>query len=344
MLARRLGGCFSGPSPSRTHSSQPNSGYASRVTLNEVRHILTARLLRTLSALALIGWLYLAAFYLWPPAGATLLVAAGRGPRQDPLGAVQGFYHHYKGLGFRNELSQTSTVLQRDSEGFQLVQTPLGKYWEPVVDGSGVVAQLAELRAKYDRRDKVGVQPGDVVLDCGANVGTHTKAALDAGASIVVAIEPAPASVLCLRRNLAREIAAGRVIVREEGVWDRQEVRRLRLHSRAAENSFVRSEGAEEGPLVPLTTIDNLVTELRLGRVDFIKMDIEGAERRALQGAAATIARFRPRMEISVDHLPDDPEQVPAVVKAAWSGYRMKYLLCYPVRPWRVDPAVIYFY
>lgn len=109
-------------------------------------------------------------------------------------------------------------------------------------------------------------------------------------------------------------------------------------------DSFVRSEGTQEGPLVPLTTIDALVAELRLSRVDFIKMDIEGAERQALRGGAATIARFRPRMEISVDHLPGDPQVVPAIVRAAWPGYRMKYLLCYSVRRWSVDPAVVYFY
>jgi FkbM family methyltransferase len=41
--------------------------------------------------------------------------------------------------------------------------------------------------------------------------------------------------------------------------------------------------------VVPLTTIDKLVSELNLPRVDFIKMDIEGAEKLALTGGRATI-------------------------------------------------------
>ena len=65
-----------------------------------------------------------------------------------------------------------------------------------------------------------GVQPGDVVLDCGANIGIFSKTALASGARLVVAVEPAPDTLECLRRNLGREIAERRVIVYPKGVWD----------------------------------------------------------------------------------------------------------------------------
>ena len=52
--------------------------------------------------------------------------------------------------------------------------------------------------------------------------------------------------------------------------------------------------------MVPLTTIDKMVTELNLQRVDVIEMDIEGAERQVLTGTRATIAQFTPRMAICV--------------------------------------------
>jgi hypothetical protein len=41
---------------------------------------------------------------------------------------------------------------------------------------------------------------------------------------LVVAIEPSPANLECLRRNMSREIASGRVIVYPKGVWDREDV------------------------------------------------------------------------------------------------------------------------
>ena len=40
---------------------------------------------------------------------------------------------------------------------------------------------------------------------------------------------------------------------------------------------------------------------------DLIKMDIEGAEQSALEGAAQTLRRFRPRLTLAAYHKPNDP-------------------------------------
>jgi FkbM family methyltransferase len=55
-----------------------------------------------------------------------------------------------------------------------------------------------------------------------------------------------------------------------------------------------------------ITTIDNFVETSALPRVDFIKMDIEGAESDALRGAAQTLKSMRPKLAICVYHRPDD--------------------------------------
>jgi hypothetical protein len=79
--------------------------------------------------------------------------------------------------------------------------------------------------------------------------------------------------------------------------------------------------GGEE-TIVPLTTIDRIVSELELSRVDFIKMDIEGAESNAIRGAAETLERFRPRMAIASYHNDDDLEVIPATVLGSQPGYQ----------------------
>ena len=48
--------------------------------------------------------------------------------------------------------------------------------------------------------------------------------------------------------------------------------------------------------------LDNVVENLALERIDFIKMDIEGSERWGLEGGQGTIKRFHPPMAISSYH------------------------------------------
>ena len=62
-------------------------------------------------------------------------------------------------------------------------------------------------------------------------------------------------------------------------------------------NSFLeRSPNTTKLETVQVFPLDEIVEQLELRRVDFIKVDIEGSERRALRGASRTIARFKPRM------------------------------------------------
>ena len=79
---------------------------------------------------------------------------------------------------------------------------------------------------------------------------------------------------------------------------------------------------------VPLTTIDKIVAELGLPRVDFIKMDIEGAEANALAGARDTLTRFKPRLAIAAEHKPDDEVDIPRAVRSLRADYQME---CGPV-------------
>ncbi|MEO7311358.1 MAG: FkbM family methyltransferase [Chitinophagaceae bacterium] len=68
-----------------------------------------------------------------------------------------------------------------------------------------------------------------------------------------------------------------------------------------------------EGQTGTTTTvsIDDLVREKGIDKVDFIKMDIEGAEPMALQGAIETIKKFRPQLAIAIYHSIDDFVNIP---------------------------------
>ena len=73
---------------------------------------------------------------------------------------------------------------------------------------------------------------------------------------------------------------------------------------------------------VRAVTLDDLADELKLPRVDFIKMDIEGAERHAIAGARRLLASSKPRLAVCIYHSADDPEVVPRMVREANDTYQ----------------------
>ena len=68
-------------------------------------------------------------------------------------------------------------------------------------------------------------------------------------------------------------------------------------------------------------TIDHLVATGRIEKLDFVKMDIEGAELAALRGAEQSICRFKPDMAITVYHSLEDFWQIPQYLESLNLGY-----------------------
>jgi hypothetical protein len=92
---------------------------------------------------------------------------------------------------------------------------------------------------------------------------------------------------------------------------------------------------ADEGILMETVTLDEVVETLGLPEVDFLKADIEGAERHALMGACATITRCRPRVAFCIYHYPDDPEVIARILRSYAPKYKMvfessgRYVYCW---------------
>ena len=272
------------------------------------------------------------------------LALAGRAEGCSFAQAARSAEEDDRQTAIKDELVRTSRIVEKDPAGYHLWETDKGRFWIPAESDFTLHFDLAEQERKIYGTGEQGVHRGDVVLDCGANIGVFTREALAAGAKLVVAIEPAPDNLECLRRNMEHDIKAGRVIVYPKGVWDKDEMLTLRVDPKnsAADTFVIQREGLQDSVKLPLTTIDKMVDELKLERADFIKMDIEGAEPRALMGAKVTLARFRPRLAISVYHSPDDKKAVPQIISSVWAGYRRACGPC-ALREYRIFPTVYYF-
>lgn len=232
-----------------------------------------------------------------------------------------------------------------EQQKLQLFQTELGPFWVPAPGQETIKGVVWEIAAFKYQFGGANLHTGDTVIDCGAHVGVFTKYALQHGAGRVVAVEPDLRNIACLESNLAQEIAEGRVVVVKGGVWNKET--RLPLFVKDQNSlapSFViepRDASSLEG--TPVFPLDGIVNQLKLLRVDFIKMDIEGAEREALAGARTTMTKFKPRMAISAYHLPDDPTVIPGTALDAQPGYQI-HAKDIEIRDRRVMPKVLFFY
>jgi FkbM family methyltransferase len=163
----------------------------------------------------------------------------------------------------------------------------------------------------------VHASPGDVVLDLGAYDGRISRMfAWHVGlGGTVLALEPSPSNLELLRRG-ARRHPFRNIRVVAKGAWS--EATRLRFAEGQQSSSRLSKTGGIE---VELTSVDAIVAEQRLARVDLIKMDVEGAEGQAILGAAATIRRFRPKLMISLYHRPNDLFELPALLRPMLENY-----------------------
>ena len=254
-----------------------------------------------------------------------------------PWDRVASYYSDQKDFSERLAVANTQTVPREQDKvfGIRLVSSPERDFWmKDPIDVDGLAYLLAEHQWFEEQVMGAKVRPGEIVLDCGAHVGVFTHHALKNGAAKVVAIEPDPTNLECLRRNFKNEIASGQVIIFPQGVWSHPDTLTFFLGETPAVNSVVaapRQGFSGKTMQIEVTTVDLIIRTLNLERVDYIKMDIEGAEREALQGAMNTLRQDRPRLFLDSYHRRDDMDVLPGIIRQAHADYSLECGPCEPI-------------
>ncbi|HJK07583.1 MAG TPA: FkbM family methyltransferase, partial [Methanocorpusculum sp.] len=125
----------------------------------------------------------------------------------------------------------------------------------------------------------VRIARDDVVFDCGANLGVFTVLAAYRGAE-VFAFEPIPEARSILRQTLKLNPAlADRVHVVPCALGDEEKTAEFTILADTLVGSSMVLPQTGRKMRVPVTTVDAFVEAEGLDAVNFIKADIEGAER-----------------------------------------------------------------
>lgn len=90
------------------------------------------------------------------------------------------------------------------------------------------------------------------------------------------------------------------------------------------ENSMAARRSETQGQLVLCNSIDNICLD-KYPKIDVIKMDIEGAEVEALNGARQVIQRDKPVLAICVYHKEDDFYTIPKLIKEIYPEYNLYF-------------------
>ncbi|MFZ5502772.1 MAG: FkbM family methyltransferase [Pseudomonadota bacterium] len=171
---------------------------------------------------------------------------------------------------------------------------------------------------------KVKAEAGNVVIDAGGCWGdTALYFAHEVGeAGKVYSFEFLPENLAIFERNISlNPELQPRINLVKMPLWSKSG-EQLFVEARGPATRVVASTRMPDAIRIETLAIDDLVRRENLERVDFIKMDIEGAELESLRGAENTIRQFRPRLAICVYHKLNDFWEIPQYLDSLGLGYR----------------------
>jgi FkbM family methyltransferase len=191
------------------------------------------------------------------------------------------------------------------------------KNGEFLIETKGVSFRVSQIPAFEAGNDLIALRgylseskilPGNIVVDAGASgsgIATMCFSKLVGDAGKVIALEPDKKNFKILEQNL-RLNDVKNVIALNKGLWSREET--LSFDSGMGESSSVSFTNENDGVnriKIACVDLDHLLKDLGIQRVDFIKMDIEGAEIEALEGMKNTLNTAKPSFAIASYHIRD---------------------------------------
>jgi FkbM family methyltransferase len=139
----------------------------------------------------------------------------------------------------------------------------------------GIARRIELLRDTYFLT-QIELRPGDLVVDCGANVGELKLCVSGEGQGVdYIGIEPSPLEYKCLEENAAPSTTYN------VGLWDSDSQLDFYLSSQMADSSLIEPPEYDEIVSVPARRLDSLLPDRK---IRLLKLEAEGAEPEAIAG------------------------------------------------------------
>ncbi|MDR2457268.1 MAG: FkbM family methyltransferase [Clostridiales Family XIII bacterium] len=206
------------------------------------------------------------------------------------------------------------------------LQTP--KYPVPKLKGEKTEVKKCitslYVHCQYEIPGIVEINKGDIVIDAGACYG---DSALYFDSAVypdgkVYAFEPNKDISKILQENILSNKGKNIVIV-EKGLSDKISFTKISNNGTASTIiDSITDENSDSLLEIETTTIDDFVEQNQIKKINFIKMDIEGYEYNALNGAKNVIKNHKPKLAISIYHQCSDLYELPLLIHEINSDYK----------------------
>jgi len=167
---------------------------------------------------------------------------------------------------------------------------------------------------QYFDRGIITTNENEVFVDCGAYTGDTVQGYIKHMGKYkhIYAYEPDPDQFITCQKNLSN---LENISLRNAGVSVRSDV--LQFTRTGASSTFANRPG--KGISVPIISLDEDILE----PVTFIKMDIEGFEIEAINGARRHITNEKPKLAICLYHVLSDFWEIPTLVHSLNPDYNL---------------------
>jgi FkbM family methyltransferase len=220
----------------------------------------------------------------------------------------------------------TNERIKTDFLNWSLYKHDFGYLGFPIKIFTPIGNILFNYRVYCLEEPEIKVSENDFVIDAGACWGETALyfAYLAGPEGKVFSFEFIKENIEIFDKNLdLNPDLKSRIELIKHPVFDKSNIE-LSFASNGPGSAISKNEDEESVKEITVS-IDDLVKRMIIPKVDFIKMDIEGSELKALKGAEKTLKTFKPKLAICLYHNIDDFRTIPEYIHSLNIGYKFYF-------------------